>query len=361
MSVSRLTTVGAMVLVTFIFTAPVPAQQICGGITGIPCPSGQFCELADGECCCDFLGSCTDIPGGCPAVCDPVCGCDGRTYGNRCEAHAAGMSVAHTGACEPGSQVRLTGFTPLERLSWEPVPQATAYNVYLQDFRPYPPWFHGQCIYTAVPEDSVLLKGQPLAGQPWMIRVSALLPTGEGPLGSDPCQPGAPTVPCTCSLPADVGPCDATIPRWYHDYVTAQCESFVWGGCDGNANNFETKQECQAACTNPCDQPAVMGECTAALRRWYYNDLSGHCDTFTWGGCGGNGNNFQTVDDCRTACGDICLLPPETGDCDGICPRWHFDPASGQCEMFIWGCCAGNRNNFATEEECEQECAAFLP
>eukprot|EP00051_Salpingoeca_urceolata_P017573 m.241086 g.241086 ORF g.241086 m.241086 type:complete len:2387 (+) comp18994_c0_seq2:73-7233(+) len=56
-----------------------------------------------------------------------------------------------------------------------------------------------------------------------------------------------------CALPLVVGPCDAAIPRWHYNAETDRCEEFVYGGCGGNENNFATLEACEQRCdTGAC-------------------------------------------------------------------------------------------------------------
>jgi hypothetical protein len=73
--------------------------SVCGGFAGVPCPPGEFCKYFVGECCCDFQGICQTVPGACITLWDPVCGCEGVTYSNECEADRAGIGLAHYGSC----------------------------------------------------------------------------------------------------------------------------------------------------------------------------------------------------------------------------------------------------------------------
>lgn len=170
-----------------------------------------------------------------------------------------------------------------------------------------------------------------------------------------------------CTLDKVEGPCKGSWRRYYYNTLTKRCEEFIYGGCSGNANNFRTLQECQAVCaacvedptcpvgcatvyetdpdtgctvckcvseTNRCDLDKDPGPCTNYVERFYFNNARGQCESFTYGGCGGNENRFGTLAECRSVClGVSCPLI----SCPSYC-LIVINPTTGcdecKCDLF---------------------------
>ncbi|XP_062835346.1 chelonianin [Anolis carolinensis] len=64
-----------------------------------------------------------------------------------------------------------------------------------------------------------------------------------------------------------------------------------------------------------CRLPKVEGNCLALFRRWFFNWATRKCEAFVYGGCHGNKNNFETLEECLRACGHHALPPRTPGKC----------------------------------------------
>ncbi|XP_013161934.1 PREDICTED: kunitz-type serine protease inhibitor A-like [Papilio xuthus] len=121
----------------------------------------------------------------------------------------------------------------------------------------------------------------------------------------------------SCFLRPDTGPCRADLIQWYYDVKQSRCFRFFWGGCQGNGNRFETHEDCKDYCKlNLTEHTANIpffcsvlfdyGTCFGHYFRWGWDKLTKTCKRYLYSGCGGNQNNFQTRDECFKT----CLIPP---------------------------------------------------
>ncbi|KAF0876502.1 SPIT2 inhibitor, partial [Crocuta crocuta] len=151
-----------------------------------------------------------------------------------------------------------------------------------------------------------------------------------------------------CRVSKKVGRCRASFPRWWYNVTEGSCQQFVYGGCEGNNNNYLTKKQCLEKCAgvteNTIDDVASArnGADSSVLsvpRRQDSDDLSS--DIF----------NYE----------EYCTAKAVTGPCRASFPRWYFDVEKNSCDNFIYGGCRGNKNSYLSEEECMQRCSACGP
>ncbi|XP_013385650.1 zonadhesin isoform X2 [Lingula anatina] len=159
-----------------------------------------------------------------------------------------------------------------------------------------------------------------------------------------PCLP-VPTCVPQCELPKKSGPCFASVDRYFFNQATGQCETFTYGGCQPNENNFETL----AACENTCGRPTPAITCANTLCSPDTFCVDRPFDCF--------GDNCPFI---APKCLTACEFPKKIGPCRASIPRLFYNAATKQCEEFGFGGCQGNANNFNTVQECQQTCAVGI-
>ncbi|XP_065940170.1 eppin isoform X1 [Magallana gigas] len=120
------------------------------------------------------------------------------------------------------------------------------------------------------------------------------------------CPYGLRTKPGQCNLQM-ISPCDCNLNniRCGHD---GECPSNYkccsWGcGCrDMCVPPGVTEWPVERPLSSRCELPVVAGPCKARILRYYFNRRTGRCETFFYGGCCGNANNFETLSACTSIC-----------------------------------------------------------
>ncbi|KAH6926584.1 hypothetical protein HPB50_019825 [Hyalomma asiaticum] len=171
-----------------------------------------------------------------------------------------------------------------------------------------------------------------------------------------------------------LGPCKGYFPKWWYNVETGQCEEFIYGGCQGNDNRYDTKEECEKTCATG------SGSLDVSPRK---NHQRSHVhETPDYSAVNLNGSldvsalerNSSLVNRTRhnksnetseyspvvLAAGDdfntYCKPQHDRGPCKAYLPRMWYNANTRRCEQFIYGGCQGNKNNYKTKAACEAKC-----
>ncbi|XP_035221983.1 zonadhesin-like, partial [Stegodyphus dumicola] len=170
--------------------------------------------------------------------------------------------------------------------------------------------------------------------------------------------------PRVCKQQKQSGPCTLRIQRFYFNNKTRQCEIFIYGGCLGNRNNFMTKQQCEATCVE-CPEKQHFEVCSSpcVFSCEKYRDPSKVCLEKCVSGCFCDKGYLKTKDgryvkpeNCPLRILSACQQRRQSGPCRHIFHRFYFNNKTRKCELFIYGGCHGNKNNFRTRKLCENTC-----
>ncbi|XP_003371254.1 putative kunitz/Bovine pancreatic trypsin inhibitor domain protein [Trichinella spiralis] len=323
-------------------------------IVGVPCNENIDCQTTDGGTYCDTTKRCACLPsfvninGFCYKKINP--GQSGCTYEEQCNSVWPGAYCSSDSICKcPDGQP----------------PQRTRDGTVCT--------FPGSC-----PTNGIYSKLKGVDGYE--------TPCSDG--SDDYCPPtydclcnppslssgSACTRTLACIMPRDEGVFTGiTVDRWYYNSMTSSCDLFSYRGGGGNANNFETKSQCESYCKTGCprgqplyspgniaDRVPKDSRVTCSVSRTCAHDSNFYCHAnqavaFICSQEGGLPTGSTTY-----------VIPPTSFDPGlagaGVTPkqRYYYDSDKRQCLPFTYNGQAGNFNNFDSESECKQFCSKTI-
>uniref|UniRef100_A0A8B9K610 BPTI/Kunitz inhibitor domain-containing protein n=1 Tax=Astyanax mexicanus TaxID=7994 RepID=A0A8B9K610_ASTMX len=141
-----------------------------------------------------------------------------------------------------------------------------------------------------------------------------------------------------CSLSMDSGtPCGQYVQRWYYDKAVGACSPFWYGGCSGNSNRFKTEFECINTCILTSKSSVSHRHHSIRDNQCYYLDMTTGLNGFPK-------RNYYIK----------YLVQKGT-----YLLKWFYDTQQNECARFWYGGCKGNGNRFDSQEECEDRCVTL--
>ena len=102
--------------------------------------------------------------------------------------------------------------------------------------------------------------------------------------------------------------------RFFYDQQTGQCETFLYGGCGATLNHFVTRSDCERTCRplNMCFQPMPRGatcEDGYTVTKYFFNTVTSVCEPVSFQECEELSNSFSDIESCILTCEAPSFLP----------------------------------------------------
>ncbi|PAV61571.1 hypothetical protein WR25_03124 [Diploscapter pachys] len=146
-----------------------------------------------------------------------------------------------------------------------------------------------------------------------------------------------------------------SVTRYYFDKMTGSCKPFQFSQCGGNSNNFGSLEECEGFCVDTqCETGqayrvgAINAACSISAPNTCPRDYSCSQPLF--------GQNNICCPSQELICSEMVSAgTPCFGKATTV-QRFYYNAVAKKCQPFQYYGCNGNSNNFDTVDDCKNTC-----